>query len=186
MNYYNYEKTTMKIALKTFSAKKMCNLGFILLQALVRTKTNLSLWNITASGPGNYLKQENHSRTIIISFAESLYVETNEPSLENRRIKLGMQYATKLKAYPSNPTYDCVFNSLYEGLYLATWYTMVGLNRKRYIRNPILIESTIYINLIKPCYPHPSRYWTIEGLSFKSYIRLCFQFFIWKIYGLNV
>jgi hypothetical protein len=43
MNYYNYEKTTMKIALKTFSAKKMCNLGFILLQALVRTKTNLSL-----------------------------------------------------------------------------------------------------------------------------------------------
>jgi hypothetical protein len=45
---------------------------------------------------------------------ESLYVETNEPSLENRRIKLGMQYTTKLKVYPSNPTYDCVFNSLYE------------------------------------------------------------------------
>jgi hypothetical protein len=36
-----------------------------------------------------------------------------------------------------------------DGLYLATWYTMDGLNRKRYIRNPILIESTIYINLIK-------------------------------------
>jgi vacuolar-type H+-ATPase subunit I/STV1 len=27
-----------------------------------------------------------------------LYIEANEPSLENRRIKLGMQYATKLKA----------------------------------------------------------------------------------------
>jgi hypothetical protein len=38
---------------------------------------------------------------------ESLYVEANEPSLENRRIKLGMQYATKLKAYPSNPANDC-------------------------------------------------------------------------------
>ena len=30
---------------------------------------------------------------------ESLYVEANEPSLENKRIKFGMQYATKLKAY---------------------------------------------------------------------------------------
>jgi hypothetical protein len=29
-----------------------------------------------------------------------------------------------------------------------------------YFRNPIWIKSTIYINLIKPCYPHPSRYWT--------------------------
>jgi hypothetical protein len=31
-----------------------------------------------------------------------LYVEANEPYLDNRRTKLGMQYATKLKAYPSN------------------------------------------------------------------------------------
>jgi folate-dependent tRNA-U54 methylase TrmFO/GidA len=32
---------------------------------------------------------------------------------------------------------------LNDGLYQATWYKMDGLNRKRYIRNPILIESTI-------------------------------------------
>ena len=43
----------------------------------------------------------------------SLYVEANEPSLYNRRIKLGLQYATKLKSYPNNPAYDCVFNPLY-------------------------------------------------------------------------
>ena len=48
---------------------------------------------------------------------ESLYVEANEPSLENRHIKLGMQYATKLKAYPSNPAYECVFNPLFENVY---------------------------------------------------------------------
>ena len=48
---------------------------------------------------------------------ERLYVEANEPSLENRRIKFGMQYATKLKAYPSNPAHDCVFNPLYENVY---------------------------------------------------------------------
>jgi len=45
---------------------------------------------------------------------ESLYAEANESSLENRRINVGTQYATKLKAYPSNPAYDCVFNPLYE------------------------------------------------------------------------
>ena len=54
-----------------------------------------------------------------------------------------------------------------DGLHLATWYTMDGLNRKRYIRNPIWIESTIYINLIKPCYPHPSWYWTQRGRGVK-------------------
>jgi hypothetical protein len=32
-----------------------------------------------------------------------------------------------------------------DGLYQATWYTMNGLNSKQYIRNPILIESTIYV-----------------------------------------
>jgi hypothetical protein len=29
----------------------------------------------------------------------------------------GMQYAPKLKAYPSNPAYDCVFNPLCENVY---------------------------------------------------------------------
>jgi hypothetical protein len=32
---------------------------------------------------------------------------------------------------------------------LGMHFCMDGLNRKRYIRNPIWIESTIYINLIK-------------------------------------
>ena len=43
---------------------------------------------------------------------ESLHVKENEPFHENRRIKLGMQYATKLKAYPSNPA-KTVFLILY-------------------------------------------------------------------------
>ena len=41
----------------------------------------------------------------------SLSVEANESSLH---IKLGMQYAAKLKAYSSNFSHDCVFNALYE------------------------------------------------------------------------
>ena len=49
---------------------------------------------------------------------ESLYVEANEPSLYIRRLKLGLQYATKLKAHPTNPAYDCVFNPVYADKYI--------------------------------------------------------------------
>ena len=48
---------------------------------------------------------------------ESLYIEANEPSLANRRIKIGLQYATKLKAYPDNPAYGCVFDPQYEHIF---------------------------------------------------------------------
>ena len=48
---------------------------------------------------------------------ESLYVGANEPSLENRCIKLGMQYATKLKAHPSDPACGCMFDPLYGNVY---------------------------------------------------------------------
>ena len=59
-------------------------------------------------------------RAFRTSPAESFYVEANnlnKPPLENRCMKLGMQYATKLKAYSSNPAYDCVFNPLCEHVY---------------------------------------------------------------------
>ena len=47
----------------------------------------------------------------------SLSVEANQPSQGNRHIKLGMQYAAKLKAYLSNFAYDCSFNPLYDNVY---------------------------------------------------------------------
>ena len=48
---------------------------------------------------------------------ESLYAESNEPSLYIRREKLSLQYVTKLAAYPRNSAYDCVFNPKYERFY---------------------------------------------------------------------
>ena len=48
---------------------------------------------------------------------ESLYVEANEPSLENRRIKLGMQYATKLKAILQILDITVFLILLYENVY---------------------------------------------------------------------
>jgi hypothetical protein len=50
---------------------------------------------------------------VIQIYIRILCVEANEPSIDNIRIKPGMQYATKLKAYPSNPAYDCVLILFY-------------------------------------------------------------------------
>ena len=41
--------------------------------------------------------------------AQSLYVETHEPSLTTRRLKLSLSYVFKLKPLPENPAYSCVF-----------------------------------------------------------------------------
>ena len=48
------------------------------------------------------------ARTSYIKLLDTVHHQGLQLSLENRRIKLGMQYATKLKAYTSNPAYDCV------------------------------------------------------------------------------
>ena len=47
----------------------------------------------------------------------SLSLEANVSSLKNGHIKLGMQYAAKLKAYYSDFAHDCVFNPLYKNVY---------------------------------------------------------------------
>ena len=71
---------------------------------------------------------------------ESLYVEANEPFLENSRIKLGIQYATKLKAYPSNPAYGCVFNPLYENVY-DKQTTTIQLLKSRFEHSDINLDD---------------------------------------------
>ena len=48
---------------------------------------------------------------------ESLYVEAGELPLQERTIKLSIQYITKLKSTPSNPTYNCVFYPEFEQKY---------------------------------------------------------------------
>ena len=39
---------------------------------------------------------------------KSLQVETGEPSLQTRRLRLSLQYYIKMKANPENPAYSCV------------------------------------------------------------------------------
>ena len=44
---------------------------------------------------------------------ESLYVEAEEPSLYLRREKLALQYAIRLAANPSNPTFKVLFHHIF-------------------------------------------------------------------------
>ena len=44
---------------------------------------------------------------------ESLYVEAEEPSLYLRREKLALQYAIRLAANPSNPTFKVTFHHIF-------------------------------------------------------------------------
>ena len=48
---------------------------------------------------------------------ESLQLETGVPSLGTRRLKLSLQYYTKMKANSENPAYSCVVNSEYKRLF---------------------------------------------------------------------
>ena len=45
---------------------------------------------------------------------DALYTEAHEAPLQLRCEKLALQYYTKLKSCPFNPTYDCIFNPKYE------------------------------------------------------------------------
>ena len=47
----------------------------------------------------------------------SLYVEADEPSLYSRRVKLYLQYAIRLAAYPSNLAHEVTFPPNYVDLY---------------------------------------------------------------------
>ena len=44
-------------------------------------------------------------------------METGEPSLETRRLKLSLQYYMKMKANSENPAYSCVVNPEYKRLF---------------------------------------------------------------------
>ena len=68
---------------------------------------------------------------------ESIYVEAGELPLEQRRIKLSLQYITKLKSTPSNPAYNCVFDPQYEQKYLRNTKTIspLGIRMKPHLKD---------------------------------------------------
>ena len=93
------------------------------------------------------------------SSIESLYAESNEPSLYIRREKLSLQYVTKLATNPRNSAYDCVFNPKYERFYnnKPTAIKPLGLRIQ-----PLLEEANINIKTVQP-FSFPSKEpWTLN------------------------
>ena len=84
---------------------------------------------------------------------ESLYAESNEPSLYTRREKLSLQYTTKLAANPKNPAQNCVFNPKYERFYNNTPSAIKPLGLRIL---PLLEQANISIKNVQP-FPLPSK-----------------------------
>ena len=97
---------------------------------------------------------------------ESLYVEAEEPSLYLRREKLALQYAIRLAANPSNPTYKVAFAphisqdliDLYDkkpnairsfGLRIAPLLTSANINKEQ-------IETHSVSEIPSWCIPKPT------------------------------
>ena len=89
----------------------------------------------------------------------SLQIEANESPLQNRRLKLSLQYALKLKSLPNNPAYLCVFhpqekNSFTENSkYIPTF----GLRIEKE-----MIETKIEFRFIKRYYIPKTPPWLFE------------------------
>ena len=98
-----------------------------LYRSLVRSKLDYGCF-IYGSARRSYLKALDpiHHQALRLCLGafrtspkESLYVEANEPPLELRRLKLGLNYYIKLRANPDNPAYDCVINPEYKDKFLS-------------------------------------------------------------------
>ena len=88
---------------------------------------------------------------------ESLYGESNEPSLYIRREKLSLQYTTKLAANPKNPAHYCVFNPKYVRFYNNTPSAIKPL-RLRIL--PLLEQANISIKNVQPFSLPSQELWT--------------------------
>ena len=76
---------------------------------------------------------------------ESLYVEANEPSLKNKRIKLSLQYIIKRRSNTKYPSYNCVFNPKFETKYQEKTKVIkpLGFRLQKHIK-----DSNIDLNVI--------------------------------------
>ena len=64
--------------------------------------------------------------------------------VEQRRVKLSLQYVTTLKSTPSNPAFNCVFRPEYENKYLGNTKVIspLGVRIKEHLEDSnILIEE---------------------------------------------
>ena len=115
-----------------YSSSKSCPV-WIIEKEIQRVKTEKNL----PYGEAKRLVSPPSSSPATSSYASavSLYVEAGELPLEQRRIKLSLQYITKLKSTPSNPAYECIFRPNYAHKYLKNTKVTapLGIRMKEHI-----------------------------------------------------
>lgn len=104
----------------------------------------------------------------------SLHVEANEMPLHLRRKRLALNYTLQLQSNPSNPAYNCIFNSHYEALFAnkPNVIPTPGIRFKQLINDAgISTDHIAKVNfpttpvwLLKPC----SFLYTLKDLGKKS------------------
>jgi len=130
-HHINYLRTKCEKALNLLRVVSSMDWGadsttlLYLYRSLVRSKLDYGSM-VYGSAPKSYLEKlkpiQNRALRICLgafrtSPVSSLHVEANELPLHLRREKLALQYALKLKANPSNPTFQCVFEPEHENLF---------------------------------------------------------------------
>ena len=74
---------------------------------------------------------------------DGLYTGTHEAPLQLKSEKLALQHCIKLKSYPSNPAYDCIFQSKYKQQFEQKERTIKPFGLRM---EPILKESISLAN----------------------------------------
>ena len=121
-----------------------------LYRALVRSQLDYGSF-IYTSARKTYIKKPDpihHEglRLVLGAFktspVDSPYTEAHEAPLQLRSEKLALQYCIKLKSCPSNPAYDCIFQSKYKQPFEQKESTIKPFGLRM---EPILKESTISV-----------------------------------------
>ena len=90
---------------------------------------------------------------------ESHQVETGEPSLQTRRLKLSLQYYAKMKANLANPAYSCAVNPEFRRLFISKPRTMPTLGIRL---QPHLEDTKVDLDSISVVRPPECPPWLLQ------------------------
>ena len=99
------------------------------------------------------------SGTFRTSPIESLQMETGEPPLDTRRLKLSLQYYMKMKTNPENPAYSCVVNPEFNKLFNNKPGTIPTLNIRL---QPHLEDMEVDLDAISVVHPPECAPWLLQ------------------------
>ena len=108
-------------------------------------------------------------RAFRTSPVSSLHVEAGEMPLELRRRQLCLQYISKLRSNPSNPTFSCIFGTAFNRVFEARPHIIPTLGIR--IHQSVL-DSEINFNSIAPISTPYIPPWSLKPASFEFSLHL--------------